>query len=51
MYAPSPSCTKIGEKHKHGCKACVIDFESAEQLSTHNRLDHGSNAHSPAGIA
>jgi uncharacterized Zn-finger protein len=50
VYIASPY-TKAEEKHKHRCNACGIEFESAEQLSTHNRLEHSSNAHSPAGIA
>jgi len=48
MYAASPPNTKT-QKHKHRCKLCGIDFDNAEELNTHDRLEHSGNAYSPAG--
>ena len=38
---------KLGQ---HRCMLCGIDFGSAEELATHNRLEHSGDAHSPAGV-
>ena len=50
MYAASPSHTKTEKIGRHRCKLCGIDFDTTEELSTRNGLEHSGNAHSPAGV-
>ncbi len=51
MFAASAPGTKTVKTNKDRCKLCGRDFASAEELSTHNRLEHSANAYSPAGVA
>jgi len=50
MFETVPSHTRVDKTGRYKCKLCCIDFNSAEELSTHNRLEHSGNVHSPAGI-
>jgi len=49
VYAAPPH-TKNEKKQQHRCKLCWIDIDGAEQLRTHNRLEHSGDAHSPVGV-
>lgn len=50
MFAASPSHTRPEKIGQYRCKTCGLDFSSAEELATHNRLEHSGNVHYPAGV-
>jgi hypothetical protein len=49
MFAAS-SHTRAEKIAQYRCKICGLNFVSAEELRTHNRLEHSGNVHYPAGV-
>jgi hypothetical protein len=45
----SASTSKNIEQHRRNI--CKIIFDDIDTLNAHNRMEHGENRHSPAGVS
>jgi hypothetical protein len=47
----STSASTSANVKQHRCNICKITFDTIETLNAHNRMEHGENRHSPAGVS
>jgi hypothetical protein len=48
MAASSSSNFKKPKSHR--CSVCSRTFDSVEELNAHQKMEHGTSSHPPAGV-